>query len=112
MADKLLSIQKALILNPTVRQGMGGEIYKQQVRIFHFVFHIKMFYVRLGMVWWCMPLVPVLGDRSRQISELKVSFIYSQDYRETRLKEQTKTMVTVYRCLKLTSYVCFGFLLY
>lgn len=28
MADKLLGIQKALILNPTVRQGMGGEIYK------------------------------------------------------------------------------------
>lgn len=52
------------------------------------------------------------GGQKQADSELKVSFIYSQDYRETRLKEQTKIMVTVYRCLKLTSYVCFGFLLY
>lgn len=98
-------------LKPHYKTGWEEKSTKQQVRIFHFVFHIKMFYVRLGMVWWCMPLVPVLGDRSRQTSERKVSFIYSQDYRETRLKEQTKIMVTDYRCLKLTSYVCFGFLL-
>lgn len=98
MADNLLGKQK-----PTTRQGWEEKSTKTQVRIFRFVFHIKMFYVRLSVVWWCMPLVPVLGDRGRQSSELKVSFINSQDYRETGLKEQTKIMVIDYRCLKLTS---------
>lgn len=90
MADKLLGIQKALILNPTVRQGMGGEIYKQQVRIFHFVFHITMFYVRLGMIWWCMPLVPVLGDRSRQILSSRSALYTAKTTEKLVLKNKQK----------------------
>lgn len=78
---------------------MGGEIYKNTGKDFPFCFSHKN--VRLSVVWWCMPLVPVLGDKGRQSSELKVSFINSQDYRETRLKRTNKNYGTRLQMFKV-----------
>jgi hypothetical protein len=49
--------------------------------------------------WWCMPLIPALGGRGRQISEFKASLVYRVSSRTARAtqrnpvlkKQKTKT---------------------